>query len=175
MFKLSLEIFIIISLFEPSIQQYNYTYCAKYIATNPLTLKSCMYNNDIHNESSMLYKIIENLPNNNCSNPGLSKFTYSSDICKNNMIISPIIPSVPSKNVNWNEYIVLSGSNFASNYKKNIVKSAEIQKKVLLIEENSFSKFVVSEFLISFSAFLFTITFFISHRHNNFFNCVFII
>jgi hypothetical protein len=175
MFKLSLGIFIIISLFEPSIQQYCDTYCDTYCATFPLTLESCIYNNDIYNESSILYKIIENLPNNNCSYGGLSKLTYSSDICKNNMIISPIIPANPSKKVNWNEYIVISGSNFASDHKKNIVKSVEIQKKVLLIEENSFSNFVVSEFLISFSAFLFTITFFISHWHNNFFNCVFII
>ena len=73
------------------------------------------------------------------------------------MIISPIIPAVPSKKVNWNEYIVLSGSNFASDQKNSIVKSVKIP-----IEEKSYSQLVLSDILIGFSAFLFTVAFFIS-------------
>jgi len=83
----------------------------------------------------------------------LFALTYSPDVCKNNMNIMPIIPAVPSKKVNWNEYIVLSGSNFASEQKKSVK---------IPVEENSFSQLVLSEFLFSISAFLFTVAFFIS-------------
>jgi hypothetical protein len=132
-------------------------------------MELCIDSSNVINETSMLYKImnktnviIESYPNNNCSGLGLFTLTYSPDVCKNNMIISPIIPAVPSKKVNWNEYIVLSGSNFASEHKKNIVKSVKIQKKVLLSEEISFPQLVLSEFLFAVSAFLFTFAFFIS-------------
>ena len=128
MLKLSLGILFIITLFEPSIQQHSDPYCAKYVATFPLTIEACIDSSNANNESSMLYKIIEN-SQNNCSSPGLFTLTYSPNVCKNNMIISPIIPAVPFKNANWNEYIVLSGSNFASEKKKNIVKSVKIKKK----------------------------------------------
>jgi hypothetical protein len=173
MLKLSLGIILIVALFEPTIQQYSDAYCAKYIATFPLTMEACIDNSNIHNESSMLYKImnktnviIETYANNNCSGSGLFSLTYSPDVCKNNMIITPIIPAVPSKKVNWNEYIVLSGSNFASEQKKNIVKSVKIQKNVLINEEIikniKSSQLALSEFLFAFSAFLFSFAFFIS-------------
>ena len=71
------------------------------------------------------------------------------------MIISPIIPATPSKNQNWNEYIVVSGSSLVDQ-KNNIIKSVKIP-----VEEKSFSQLVLSEFLFSISAFLFTIAFFI--------------
>lgn len=173
MLKFSLGILLIVALFEPTIQQYSDAYCAKYVATFPLTMEACIDNSDIHNESSMLYKImnktnviIETYANNNCSGSGLFSLTYSPDVCKNNMIISPIIPAVPSKKVNWNEYIVLSGSNFASEQKKNIVKSVKFQKKVLISEEIikniKSSQLALSEFLFAFSAFFFSFAFFIS-------------
>jgi hypothetical protein len=146
MLKLSLGIFFIVALFEPTIQQYSDEYCEKYVATFPLTMETCIDNSSIINES---------YPNKNCSGSGLFSLTYSPDVCKNNMIISPIIPAVLSKKVNWNEYIVLSGSNFASEQKKNIVKSVKIP------EENIFSQLALSEFLFAVSAFLFTMTFFI--------------
>jgi hypothetical protein len=73
------------------------------------------------------------------------------------MNITPIIPAVPSKKVNWNEYIVLSGSNFASDQKNSIIKSVKIP-----VEEKSYSQLALSEFLFAVSAFLFTMTFFIS-------------
>jgi len=163
MLKLSLGILFIIALFEPTIQQYSDEYCAKYVATFPLTMETCIDSSSVINETSFLYKIMnENYLNKNCSGSGLFALTYSPNVCKNNMIISPIIPAVPSKKVNWNEYIVLSGSNFASEQKNNIIKSVKIQKKVLLSEEISFSQLVLSEFLFAFSAFLFTFAFFIS-------------
>lgn len=147
MLKLSLVILFIVALFEPTIQQYSDEYCAKYIATFPLTMELCIDSSSV---------MIESYPNKNCSGSGLFALTYSPDVCKNNMNIMPIIPAVPSKKVNWNEYIVLSGSNFASEHKKNIVKSVKIP-----VEENSFSQLVLSEFLFSISAFLFTVAFFI--------------
>jgi hypothetical protein len=153
MLKLSLGIILIVALFEPTIQQYSDDYCAKYITTFPLTMEACI-------ESSMLYKMIETYPNNNCSGSGLFSLTYSPDVCKNNMIISPIIPSIPSKKVNWNEYIVLSGSNFASEQKKNIVKSVKINEEI--IKNIKSSQLALSEFLFAFSAFLFSFAFFIS-------------
>jgi hypothetical protein len=157
MLKLSLGILFIIALFEPTIQQYSDEYCAKYVATFPLTMETFIDNNSVINESSFLYKIMnENYLNKNCSGSGLFALTYSPEVCKNNMIISPIIPAVPSKNVNWNEYIVLSGSNFASDQKNNIIKSVKIS-----VEEKSYSQLVLSDFLFAISAFLFTITFFI--------------
>ena len=119
MLKLSLGILFIIALFEPTIQQYSDEYCAKYVATFPLTMELCIDNSNVINKTSFLYKImIENYLNKNCSGSGLFALTYSPNVCRNNMIISPIIPAVPSKKVNWNEYIVLSGSNFASDQKK---------------------------------------------------------
>ncbi len=169
MLKLSLGILFIVALFEPTIQQYSDEYCAKYVATFPLTMETCIDSSSVINETSFLYKImnktnviIESYLNKNCSGSGLFALTYSPEVCKNNMIISPIIPTVPSKKVNWNEYIVLSGSNFASDQKNNIIKSVKIQKKVLLSEEISFSQLVLSEFLFAVSAFLFTFAFFIS-------------
>ena len=156
MLKLSLGILFIVALFEPTIQQYSDEYCAKYVATFPLTMETCIDSSSVINETSFLYKIIENYPNKNCSGSGLFTLTYSPDVCKNNMIISPIIPAVPSKKDNWNEYIVLSGSNFASDQKNNIIKSVKIP-----IEENSFSQLVLSEFIFAISSFLFTMTFFI--------------
>lgn len=92
---------------------------------------------------------------NYCSEKCIFPLTYYPDICKNSMIISPIIPATPSKNQNWNEYIVVSGSSLADQ-KNNIIKSVKIP-----VEENSFSQLVLSEFLFSISAFLFTIAFFI--------------
>jgi hypothetical protein len=160
MLKLSLGILFIIALFEPTIQQYSDEYCAKYVATFPLTMETCIDSSSVINETSFLYKImnktnviIESYLNKNCSGSGLFALTYSPEVCKNNMIISPIIPAVPSKKVNWNEYIVLSGSNFASDQKKSVK---------IPVEENNYSQLVLSEFLFAVSAFLFTITFFIS-------------
>ncbi len=144
MLKLSLGILFIVALFEPTIHEY----CAKYVATFPLTMETCIDSSSVMNKS---------YPNKNCSGSGLFALTHLPDICKNNMIISPIIPAVPSKKVNWNEYIVLSGSNFASDQKNNIIKSVKIP-----IQENNYSQLVLSEFLFSISAFLFTVAFFIS-------------
>ena len=141
MLKFSLGILFIVTLFEPTIQQYCDAYCTKYIATFPLTMEACN----------------ETYPNNNCSGSGLFSLTYSPDVCKNNMNIMPIIPAVPFKKENWNEYIVLSGSNFASDQKSSIIKSVKIP-----VEEKSFSQLVLSDILIGFSAFLFTVAFFIS-------------
>ena len=153
MLKLSLGILFIVALFEPTIQQYSDEYCAKYVATFPLMMETCI-------ETSILYKMIESYQNNNCSSSGLFSLTYSPDVCKNRIIISQIIPAVPSKKVNWNEYIVLSGSNFASEQKKNIVKSVKIPEEN--IKNIKSSQLALSELLIGFSAFLFTMTFFIS-------------
>jgi hypothetical protein len=172
MLKLSLGILFIVALFEPTIQQYSDAYCAKYVATFPLTMEACIDSSNANNETSILYKImnktnviIESFQNNNCSGSGIFTLTYSPNICKNKMIISPIIPVVSSNKENWNEYIVLSGSNFASEQKKNIVKSLKIQKKVLISEEIikniKSSQLALSEFFFTVSAFLFTFTFFI--------------
>ena len=148
MLKLSLGILFIVALFEPTIQQYSDEYCAKYVATFPLTMETCIDSSSV---------MIESYPNKNCSGSGLFALTYSPDVCKNNMNIMPIIPAVPFKKENWNEYIVLSGSNFASDQKNSIVKSVKIP-----IEEKSYSQLVFSDILIGFSAFLFTVAFFIS-------------
>ena len=173
MLKLNIGIFFIISLVKSSIQQYSNEYCAKYIATFPLTMEACIDISDSNNQSSVIYKImnetniiIKSFPNNNCSGPETFTLTYSPNICKNNMIITydypnipPILPKTSSKKENWNEYIVLSGMNFSS------IKSFKIPKKVLLCEE--IIKYidspilVISHFFIGISAFLFTITFFI--------------
>lgn len=166
MLKLSLGILLIVTLFEPSIQQYSDTYCAKYVATFLIKMEACIDIHDSNNQSSIIYKIIESFPNNNCSGPETFTLTYSPNICKNNMIITydyptipPIIPKTSSKKENWNEYIVLSGSNFGS------IKSFKIPKKILFSEE--IIKYIdspisiLSHFFIGISAFLFTITFFI--------------
>ena len=158
MLKLSLGILFIVTLFEPTIQQYSDEYCAEYVATFPLTMETCIDSSSVINETSFLYKIMnKSYLNKNCSGSGLFALTYSPEVCKNNMIISPIIPAVPSKKVNWNEYIVLSGSNFASDQKNNIIKSVKIP-----VKENNYSQLVLSEFLFAVSAFLFTVAFFIS-------------
>ena len=172
MIKLNLAIFFIICLFKPTIQQYSDAYCAKYVATFPLTMEACIDISDENNQSSFIYKImnetnviIESFPNNNCSGQETFTLTYSPNICKNNMIITYDYPNKPpilqktSKKENWNEYIVLSGMNFSS------IKSFKIPKKVLLSEK--IIKYidspilVISDFFIGISAFLFTITFFI--------------
>ena len=174
MLKLSLGILLIVALFEPTIQQYSNDYCAKYVATFPLILETCIDSSDIHNESSMLYKImndtnfiVENFSNNNCEGSGIFTFTYSPNICKNNPIITynypevkSIIPKTPTKKENWNEYIVISGSNFASDQRQNKVKSIKIPKEIIKYIESS--KLFLSDLLIGFSAFLFTVSFFIS-------------
>jgi hypothetical protein len=173
MLKLQIGIFFIIFLFTPTIQQYSDDYCAKYVATFPLTIEACIDISDSNNQSSIIYKImnetnviIESFPNNNCSGQKTFTLTYSSGICRNNMIITyddytmirPILQKT-SKKENWNEYIILSGMNFSS------IKSFKIPKKVLLSEE--IIKYidspilVISDFFIGISAFLFTITFFI--------------
>ena len=168
MLKLNLGIFLLIALFEPSIQQY--------IATFPFTIELCN-NSNTNNKSSILYKIIESFLNNNCSVPEkLILENYCPNVCKNNMILSydysiipDILPKTIAKKENWNEYIVLSGSNFASNEKRNIKKSIKIPKKVLneeITKYIDFPKLVLSEILISFSAFLFTFTFFILFSGN---------
>ena len=122
MLKLSLGILLIVALFEPSIQQYSDAYCAKYVATFPLTMETCIDSSYMNNKSSILYKImnetsviIESFQNNNCSGPEQFTLTYSTGICKNSMIITPTLPKNTAKKENWNEYIVLTGSNFASN------------------------------------------------------------
>ncbi len=148
MLKFSLGILLIVALFEPTIQQYSDAYCAKYVATFPIMMETCIDSISVINES---------YPNKNCSGSGLFALTYSPDVCKNNMNIMPIIPAVPFKKENWNEYIVLSGSNFASDQKSSIIKSVKIP-----VEEKSFSQLVLSDILIGFSAFLFTVAFFIS-------------
>jgi len=109
--------------------------------------------------------IVENFSNNNCEGSEIFTFTYSLNICKNNPIITynypKIIPKTPIKKENWNEYIVINGKSFG-----NAIKSIKIPKKVLLNEEIikniESSKLYLSDFLIGFSAFLFTVSFFIS-------------
>lgn len=174
MLKLSLRILFIVALFEPSIQQYSDEYCAKYVATFPIKIEACIDNSDIHNESSFLYKImndtnfiVENFSNNNCEGSGIFTFTYSPNICKNNPIITynypevkSIIPKTPTKKENWNEYIVISGSSFASDQRQNKIKSIKIPEEN--IKNIQSSQLVLSEFLFSISAFLFTVSFFIS-------------
>jgi len=174
MLKSSLGILLIVALFEPTIQQYSNDYCAKYVARLPLTLEACIDSSDIHNESSMLYKImndttfiVENFSNNNCEGSGIFTFTYSPNICKNNPIITYNYPEVKSitpktltKKENRNEYIVISGRNFASDQKQNKIKSIKIPEKILKNIESS--KLFLSDLLIGFSAFLFTVSFFIS-------------
>jgi len=157
MLRLSLGILFIIALFEPSIQQYSDAYCAKNVTTCPLRMELCIDSSNANNESSMFYKMIESFSNNNCTRPEKFTLTYSLNFCKNSMIIKydypiipPILPKTLSKKENWNEYIVLSGSNFAS-----VKSNKEIAKYI------DSPNLVVSEFLIVFSAFLFTITFFI--------------
>jgi len=95
MLKLSIGIFFLVCLFKPSIQQYCDEYCTKYI-------EACI------DKSDGIFS------NNYCSEICIFPLTYSPGICKNSMIISQIIPATPIKNENWNEYIVVSGSNFVS-------------------------------------------------------------
>ena len=56
------------------------------------------------------------------SEPIIEKYSNQSNMLKNDIIqtSSPnvflnLIPTTPVKNQNWNEYIVISGSNFAEN------------------------------------------------------------
>ena len=171
MLKLSIRILFIVALFEPSIQQYSDEYCAKYVATFPIKIEACIDNSDIHNESSFLYKImndtnfvVENFSNNNCEGSGIFTFTYSPNICKNNPIITYNYPKItqktPTKKENRNEYIVISGSSFASDQRQNKIKSIKIPEENIKNIESS--KLVLSDLLIGFSAFLFTVSFFIS-------------
>ena len=61
------------------------------------------------------------------SEPIIEKYNNQSNMLKNQItqtsfpnIFPNIIPSTPSKNQNWNEYIVISGSNFVNNnYREN--------------------------------------------------------
>jgi hypothetical protein len=61
------------------------------------------------------------------SEPIIEKYSNQSNMLKNDIIqtSSPdvllnLIPTTPVKNQNWNEYIVISGSNFANNnYREN--------------------------------------------------------
>jgi hypothetical protein len=124
MLKLSLGIFIIVCLFDPSISKYTVAYSA-------------------NNELCILYKIIESFPNNNCSGPEVFTLTYSPNILKNS-----IIPKTLPKKENWNEYIVLSGSNFPNNIK--------------ITEKIDSSQLIIYELILGFSAFLLTLVFFIS-------------
>lgn len=174
MLKLQIGIFFIIFLFTPTIQQYSDDYCAKYVATFPLTIEACIDISDSNNQSSIIYKImnetnviIESFPNNNCSGQKTFTLTYSSGICRNNMIITyddytmirPILQKNTVEKENLNDYIFLSGRNFSN------IKSFKIPKKVLLSEE--IIKYidspilVISDFFIGFLGFLLTITFFI--------------
>lgn len=171
--KLSFGIFLIVCLFDSSIQQYSDNYCAKYIATFPLTIEACIDISDANNESSILYKImnktniiIESFPNNNCSGPETFTLTYSPDICKNSMIITydnpmitPILSKIPAKKENFNEYIILNESNFANDQGKNKIKLIKVLKKIVLSEEIikyiDSPKIVIFEFLIYFSPILF--------------------
>jgi hypothetical protein len=127
MLKLSLGILLIVCLFDPSISKYSDAYSA-------------------NNESCILYKIIESFTNNNCSGPEVFTLTYSPNIFKNS-----IIPKTLPKKENWNEYIVLSGSNFPNN-----IKSIKITEKI------DSSQLIIYELILGFSAFLLTIVFFIS-------------
>ena len=95
--KISLGIFFIVLLFAPSVQQYSDDYCAKYIATFPLTMEACIDISDENNESSIIYKlmnqtnvIIENFSNNNCDGSHIFTVTYAPNICKNNIIITKV-------------------------------------------------------------------------------------
>ena len=170
MLKLNIGIFFIICLLKPSIQQYSNEYCAKYIATFPLTMEACIDISDSNNQSSVIYKImnetnviIESFPNNNCSGPETFTLTYSSGICKNDMIITynhlQTQPILSKKEENLKENIILSGKNFGS------IKSIKIPKNILLNKE--IIKYIDShislifDYFIGFLAFLFTITFFI--------------
>lgn len=56
--KINLGIFFIVLLFLPSIQQYSDDYCAKYIATFPLTMEACIDISYANNESSIIYKLM---------------------------------------------------------------------------------------------------------------------
>ena len=46
----------------------------------------------------------------------------------NSIQLNQIVPAIPIKNENWNEYIVLSGNNFLNNY---YIKPMRIKKKNL--------------------------------------------
>jgi hypothetical protein len=56
------------------------------------------------------------------SEPIIEKYSNQSNMLKNEItqtslpdVFSNLIPTTPIKNHNWNEYIVISGSNFAEN------------------------------------------------------------
>ena len=56
------------------------------------------------------------------SEPIIEKYSNQSNMLKNEItqtslpdVFSNLIPTTPIKNNNWNEYIVISGNNFAEN------------------------------------------------------------
>lgn len=51
---------------------------------------------------------------------------HTNDFSQSQTIIPPLIPTIPIKNENWNEYIVLSGNNFINNY---YIEPLRIKKK----------------------------------------------
>ena len=63
----------------------------------------------------------------------VEKYSNQSNMLKNQItqtslpdVFSNLIPTTPIKNHNWNEYIVISGNNFANNnYRKILVKQLE--------------------------------------------------
>lgn len=67
------------------------------------------------------------------SEPIIEKYSNQSNMLKNEItqtslpdVFSNLIPTTPIKNHNWNEYIVISGNNFANNnYRKILVKQLE--------------------------------------------------
>ena len=51
----------------------------------------------------------------------VEKYSNQSDIISSPYVFPNLIPTTPVKNQNWNEYIVISGSNFANNnYRENL-------------------------------------------------------
>jgi hypothetical protein len=62
------------------------------------------------------------------SEPIIEKYSNQSNILKNKItytslpdVFPKLIPATPVKNQNWNEYIVISGSNFVNNnYRENV-------------------------------------------------------
>ena len=62
------------------------------------------------------------------SEPIIEKYSNQSNMLKNEItqtslpdVFPNLIPTTPIKNHNWNEYIVISGSNFVNDQKENDV------------------------------------------------------
>ena len=53
-------------------------------------------------------------------------FCLSNSTIEHSITIPHLIPATPTRNENWNEYIVLSGNNFLNNY---YIKPIRIKKK----------------------------------------------